>query len=216
MKHWFFWLAVGCGLAACTPQPMMVDDEDTTDDGEDDAEDDAEDDGAEDDDEGFKSPDAGKKLDAGKRDASAGKRDAGKRDAGPIEVICEEDGGTRTVEPKGGIGASCAADDDCEAGGKCLTEVALPFGGIQLTYPGGYCTKPCAEDAECGDEASCPLAAASAFAADLSTCMLRCETVDDCRDGYSCGTVPSFGGMAPTSTQKSCLPPSPLGGTALP
>ena len=55
------------------------------------------------------------------------------------------------------------------------------------------------------------LAALGAAAADLSNCMQNCESADDCRDGYSCGTVPAFGGMAPENPQKTCLPPSPFG-----
>lgn len=212
MNKWLLWLALCSGALACTVEPIADSSEDEG--GEDES-----DDGSDDDDDHMAHVDAGSKMDAGKKDAStskdAGKKDAGKKD-GAISVPCGDDAGGGAASG-GGIGAPCEQDDDCQGdGAKCLRDVALPIGGATLSYPDGYCTIPCTEDAACGDGASCPLGRFASFAPDLSTCMKRCEAADDCRDGYSCSMLPSIPGMAPASSEKSCLPPTPFGGTTFP
>ncbi|MET0342344.1 MAG: hypothetical protein ABW252_15175 [Polyangiales bacterium] len=207
MKSWWLPMALGAGLLACGTQssPRVADSDDH----------DEHDDPPKDDDED-ETPASMGGLDAG-RSIDAGKRDAGKkRDAGTGMVSCLPDGAVVQPPPDDddapGIGAACGSDDDCGGDGlRCLTTVMLPIGSASLTFPGGYCTKACKQDDECGDGAGCPLAMAAQFAADLSNCMTRCESADACRDGYSCSALPSFGGQAPANPQKSCMPPSPFG-----
>ena len=226
MNTWFLSLALAVGCAACAveaaPRTLRSAGDDAAD----------PDDFVQSDDDDpppAARADAGTRRDAGtssRRDAgTSSRRDAGvgvdsgtkQRDAGPI--LCVDGGmsadgdGPDSADP---IGAGCRSDGDCGDGAKCLTEVMLPFGGVRLTYPGGYCTRSCSSDAVCGDGASCPLAAAGAAAADFSNCMQNCASAGDCRDGYSCGSVPSLGGAAPANPQKICLPPSPFGAGGLP
>jgi hypothetical protein len=208
MQKWLFSLVLGVGLSGCATEELARDQAPSTSPNDENDDDDGDDDTS--------ARDAGKR-DAGKMDAGKAKIDAGKKMDAAV-IVCGEDGGTITPppgkpDPSGGaIGDGCESDDDCSGDGvKCLTNVMLPFGGITVTYPGGYCTKACAADDECDDGASCPLAAAASFAEGISNCMKRCDSADECRDGYSCGTVPSLGGAAPADPQKSCLPPRPEG-----
>jgi hypothetical protein len=69
-----------------------------------------------------------------------------------------------------GVGAPCANADDCNSG-TCL-------GG----FPGGYCTSPCGTQFQ-GCEAGSDCYALQDGAA---TCLLLCQTNDDCRAGYRC------------------------------
>ena len=113
----------------------------------------------------------------------------------------------------GSIGAPCLADTECTfAGTKCVKEIALPFGD-PISLPSGFCSKPCAADAECGADAACPLAGAAAFLPGLSQCLNPCKVASDCREGYRCGasSLPSFGGAPATGSAAAtyCLPPSP-------
>ncbi|MET0343103.1 MAG: hypothetical protein ABW252_18995 [Polyangiales bacterium] len=115
------------------------------------------------------------------------------------------------------IGKACLVDSDCKgAATKCQKEVSVPFAGLSINYPGGYCTTPCKADAVCGTGAACPMASIAALLPALSSCLQRCEAATDCRQGYDCAEVPAlalpgFGGAAPTSgpAPKHCLPPLP-------
>ena len=82
-----------------------------------------------------------------------------------------------------GIGG-CAAlvGDECEVQTDCGRVLYC-----ERSLPGGYCTKRnCVTDA-CPDEGVCVV-----FESEVSFCMLRCDTDDDCRDdGYAC--VKDFG-----------------------
>lgn len=208
MNKWWLSLALGAGLLACGTEnlPTAQRPGDTSDDSDEDDDD---------------APtgmngglDAGAKLDAGKKKTDAGKKAS---DAGAGMVSCAADGAVVVTPPPApphddtGVGASCGSDDDCGDDMHCLTEVSLPIGSSKLTFPGGYCTKQCATGDACGPSAGCPLAMAAQFSPELSNCMAHCAAADDCRDGYTCGAIPSFGGQAPSDPQKHCLPPSPFG-----
>lgn len=223
MYKWFLSLVLGAGCSACAVEAQPRTSQRAADDASD------SNDFVEDGDDADGDPvapstriDAGTRRDAGtstRRDAGAGiGRGTNQRDAGPI--LCVDGGmsgdGDSSSDSAAGVGASCAADRDCGDGAKCLRQVMLPFGGVNLTYPGGYCTKACSSDHVCGNGASCPLASAGAAAAAFSNCMQNCESASDCRGGYSCGSVPSLGGAAPANPRKVCLPPSPFGAGGLP
>jgi hypothetical protein len=123
------------------------------------------------------------------------------------------DGGVSTV-----IGQVCKTDSECGApANKCNTKVTIPFVGISIDYAGGYCTKQCKADAECGPGAGCPNASSAALMPALSTCLKSCTAPSDCRTGYSCAAVPAFAGFGATSAPptaanapKFCLPPLPI------
>lgn len=117
------------------------------------------------------------------------------------------------------VGKACLVDSDCKAPtAKCQKAVSVPFAGISINYPGGYCTTACRSDAVCGAGAGCPMASVAVLLPALSSCLKRCEVAADCRDGYSCAEVPAlalpgFGGAAPAASgpaPKHCLPPLPL------
>lgn len=116
-----------------------------------------------------------------------------------------------------GIGAACTADTDCSSPAiRCVKNVSIPFGGIEINFSGGYCSLPCTTNDVCGAGAGCPLAMAATFLPDLSQCLKQCADNNECRDGYSCQALPSFGGFggaapaAPAApAQKHCLPPLP-------
>jgi hypothetical protein len=115
------------------------------------------------------------------------------------------------------IGQACVADGDCKAAGaKCQKSVSVPFVGLSINYPGGYCTFQCKADAACGAGAGCPMSGSAILMPALSTCLKRCEIASDCREGYSCAAVPALTlpglGAAPAPTgpaPKHCLPPLP-------
>jgi hypothetical protein len=74
------------------------------------------------------------------------------------------------------VGASCNEDIDC-GDGRCLRM------STATTYPGGYCTGRCLEDADCGKDGSCT----AGLAGGAGTCYLSCATDADCgREGYRC------------------------------
>jgi hypothetical protein len=128
--------------------------------------------------------------------------DAGARDGG--------DSGVSTV-----IGQPCVADSDCASPAtKCNLQVSIPFGGLNINFAGGYCTKPCTASAECGAGAACPLSGAASFLPDISVCLKQCTAASDCREGYNCQTLPSFpgGGSSGAAAGKHCLPPLPFPG----
>jgi hypothetical protein len=82
------------------------------------------------------------------------------------------------------LGCGASVGDSCEKSIDCGTELKC-----DLFQPGGYCTKASCEVNGCPSEAVCVT-----FQNDSSFCMLRCEGVDDCRDGYTC--VTNFGDAA--------------------
>ena len=110
------------------------------------------------------------------------------------------------------LGAACTADTDCKGTGtRCITTSQASG----LTYPGGYCTASCANDAECGDKGWCPLATTDAgvfpspeIQKAVTVCVVKCEVASDCREGYVCSSESTLSFLPPSgSTQKFCRPP---------
>jgi hypothetical protein len=70
------------------------------------------------------------------------------------------------------IFSPCTSRAQCGTGRLCST--------ITEGYPGGSCTRACTMDAECGDEGLCwPVGSGR-------RCIPRCQTSEDCREGYAC------------------------------
>jgi len=124
------------------------------------------------------------------------------------------------LDKPGSIGAACMADGDCTtAGTRCVKTVEIPFGGLSIQFPNGYCSKSCTAADQCGAGVGCPLSQAAAFLPDISQCLKVCKAASDCRQGYSCTTLPAFpgfGGAAPAApagpAATHCLPPLPFPG----
>jgi len=138
------------------------------------------------------SVDAGPPADTGPaRDSgSVGRRDAGRRDAGPRPIDAGPDAGPLPAE----VGDACSTAADCGGvGWECLHELDFGFGD-PLTLPGGYCTRPCSVDLECGASAEC--------LERLDRCGRTCGSSLDCRPEYRCDDVFGRGPY--------CLPPLPF------
>jgi hypothetical protein len=76
----------------------------------------------------------------------------------------------------GVVGSMCAADGDC-GDGRCLRM------SNAASYPGGYCSGRCLQDADCGATGSCT----AGLAGGAGSCFLRCASDSDCkREGYRC------------------------------
>ncbi len=97
-----------------------------------------------------------------------------------------------------GVGASCAANDDCtEEGQSCLTQ-----------FKGGYCGVQ-----GCEDDAGCPAGSACVTHDDgQNYCFLVCGNKDDCNtnreaaDEANCSSSITFIDYA--KGRKACVPPS--------
>jgi hypothetical protein len=74
--------------------------------------------------------------------------------------------GTGAQTDDGSIGSSCGS---CEQGLSCAASA-----------PGGYCTKACGGEADCGGGAHCIQLQSG------TACMRSCTSDADCRQGYSC------------------------------
>ncbi|MCK5798306.1 MAG: CapA family protein, partial [Deltaproteobacteria bacterium] len=90
-------------------------------------------------------------------------------------------------------------------GGSCASSVACGGTTCETGLPGGFCTTPC--DGICPDEAGRP----TTFCADLGvddkgSCVLRCSTDLDCREGYRCVETPRYGQSS--VIVKTCRPAS--------
>ena len=110
------------------------------------------------------------------------------------------------------LGATCTADTDCKGTGtRCILTSQISG----LTYPGGYCTASCANDAECGEKGWCPLATTDAgvfpsaeVQKAVTVCLVKCEADTECREGYVCSSESTLSFLPPSeSTQKYCRPP---------
>ena len=96
--------------------------------------------------------------------------------------------------------ADCTDPPDAE----CFTEVTNPFtGAVIASYPGGFCSKGCEEQSECGSggDAVCVSQSSSGGGGGTSsqTCTIACETDADCRqsEGYRCAMLFGFGYCTP-------------------
>ncbi len=78
---------------------------------------------------------------------------------------------------KGEIGGPCGADSDCKSG-TCFTAT---FAGKQMASIGGYCSKTCTVDAECGGSNIC-----ANYGTTGKFCTSYCEGPANCRVGYIC------------------------------
>jgi hypothetical protein len=104
--------------------------------------------------------------------ADTGVVDSSVTDIGPPDSPVAADAGAVTG---GAVGNACASSADCAAP---ATTCVTSFGS--LTYAGGYCTRNCASDVECGAGAVCP-SFAIGMPKDPRYCVRRCEQDSDCR-----------------------------------
>lgn len=116
----------------------------------------------------------------------------------------------------GGLGGGCSGDAECGGGElRCVREVKGPAEApdFNQTFPGGYCTRTCTNDAQCGAGASCPFQAAAQVPnlAPFSQCVKHCASKADCRAEYDCTQLPSVGGFDFGITQTFCIPPNGFG-----
>jgi hypothetical protein len=64
------------------------------------------------------------------------------------------------------------------------------FGLNMSSYPGGYCTGRCVEDADCGATGVCT----AGIGGGSGTCFRKCQSDAECgRDGYRCRSAPTSG-----------------------
>jgi len=76
-----------------------------------------------------------------------------------------------------GVGSQCTKNEDCNSG-TCLT-----------SFPGGYCTSPCGTQFQgCEPGSEC-----YEIGDGSASCLLLCQTGDECRAGYRCQEVASGG-----------------------
>ena len=101
--------------------------------------------------------------------------------------------GSMATGSAGAIGASCAADTDCNAGLNCLTNFVF-----------GYCSQACTSDANCGSDALCIDQGGG-----VSRCMDSCQNNEQCRFGYAC-TDHGTGGVC-DADQSSSAERNPAG-----
>lgn len=85
----------------------------------------------------------------------------------------------------GHVGDSCEVDADCTGISveerTCLHDLDIgPVG--HFDFPGGYCSRGCGSDADCGENGAC----LDLFI--MRICFARCEDLSECRyvEGYSC------------------------------
>jgi hypothetical protein len=89
--------------------------------------------------------------------------------------ICQAKLNTVTLS-SGSVGKACTKDDEC-GGGTC---------GTGPLYPGGYCGGACLEDSDCGNTGGCTRSAITQALGGPGSCLKKCSTNTDCREGYSC------------------------------
>jgi hypothetical protein len=80
---------------------------------------------------------------------------------------------------EGEIGGPCNSDGDCKSG-MCFT---TSFAGTNMASVGGYCSKPCSIDAECGGKSLC-----ISYSDTTKFCAAFCDGPTHCRNGYLCRT----------------------------
>src|SRR5262249_20057248 len=115
--------------------------------------------------------------------------------------------------PTGGVGDGCTKDSDCAAvmsdtmGGPAVchkTQVQVLPGATGPSngspYPGGYCTRQCYDDAQCGAGNLCAYYGGD-WGEALNICYKGCDQDSDCRTGYTC-----IGGIQNVSPQGICSP----------
>ncbi len=97
-------------------------------------------------------------------------------------------------------GKACTSDMDCAGGGaRCATSVGGIMGLAATSTPGGYCTRDCSSNDDCGAGGVC-----SSSLLGSGSCVAACTSNADCtREGYHCAEgVDLFVLQLPAS----CLP----------
>ncbi len=107
--------------------------------------------------------------------------------------------------PTGRIGDSCVSDLDCNkvTGGKAYCK-KKQIGG-DVTYQGGYCTKYCTKQTDCGTGAHCSYWLG--MTGEIEPLCYKDCTSTACRTGYTCADI----GFT-SSPYNSCLPVQADGG----
>lgn len=115
----------------------------------------------------------GTATDAGGDSESPLPPDAGPPDGGPADAGPPDAG----PPPGAGIGDGCTSYRDCADGLACFTGPSIP---------GGYCTRSCSSDTDCGAGGFCYRFPTGGL------CGEACTTDDQCRrsEGYVCQTPP--------------------------
>jgi hypothetical protein len=95
-------------------------------------------------------------------------------------LACTPDGKPplHTSKFQGEIGGACGQDSDCHGGGTCMI---AKFAAANVAPPGGYCTRTCTGDNDCGTGKCVQDSSDSKF-----YCMAFCESAGDCRADYLC------------------------------
>jgi hypothetical protein len=106
----------------------------------------------------------------------------------------------------GCIGGPCAQDSDCTEGNSAMTAVCwvntLLNNTDFVTTPGGYCSRQCLTNADCGT-ATC----VSLPSSGQSFCMETCSSATTCRKpGYSCAYQGTTGGVCFPNANFNCNP----------
>lgn len=87
----------------------------------------------------------------------------------------------------GTLGAACVQDCDCFAVDGNPPRCKRTTSQGNLTYTGGYCTRRCYEDSQCGANGMCVYALGPMGEAE-NICVLKCDAQTPCprSDGYVC------------------------------
>ncbi len=99
-------------------------------------------------------------------------------------------GGTTGPQP---VGGPCTSSGSCQIGLTCKTVTQRG----DVTYPGGYCSKPCTTQTDCGLGNDCVGGAQSTlqfYGEANGFCVAECpnaQTQSTCRQGYTCDFAPA-------------------------
>jgi hypothetical protein len=135
-----------------------------------------------------------------KEDAGDGTADAG-RDADAATTPDTGSGGPPvTPDVVTNVGRSCGSAASCE-GEKPSCQTALDLLGVEIPFPGGYCSATCADNLECGADGECPIGESLKAVPELfrglisgfapSHCYQHCSDDSDCRtdEEYRCVSI---------------------------
>jgi hypothetical protein len=95
-------------------------------------------------------------------------------------------------------GKGCKRDADCP-GGRCASELHIASASQASAAMGGYCTRACDSDSQCGERGECSVPAGE----EAGECLGNCKREADCRDGYTCVGA---GGVSGISISGTCQP----------
>lgn len=95
----------------------------------------------------------------------------GNKDGGGGTTDMKVSSGDMATSSKAATGEPCTKNSDCQ-GNLCLTENM----GV---FQGGYCSRTCTSDTQCGDDICYQIGTAQ------NVCVKPCEA-NDCRTGYAC------------------------------